>query len=1231
MQIELNGKRNITLDFDAPKKFKLFKDGVEIPYIRTGKNSIRVGRGIEGVAEVEEIVEKPKIVKPMQLQPQQMALVNPNDVIAINQAAQQLEIEQGLLAETQKQVGLKQDYLDIQQQRINEAVSLVQNLETNNAERISATESGLFNLAGEIANVENNAAEGINTALNELEVHKKANNPHKITKNTIGLDKVDNTSDMDKPVSKAVQKALDEKADKTDIQAIREEIGEYQEKNEKISNALSTYTGGLASMSDHRELEGRDFPDQHPIGAITGLQNALDDKVNKTAEASKVYGTDESGQQTTYNLSQLGGVSDVRVDGESVVTDNVANLGSMALGDADDYSTTAQADLRYAAISYEGTIDNHIENKNNPHEVTKDQVGLGNADNTSDLDKPISTATQTALNGKVNTTDLGNAELDIQKNGTSVGKFTANASTDKVINLVIPTQASDINALPDSTKYGASLSLNINSSTYVVTAQLKDQNGDNLGSAQTIDLPLESVVVNGSYDSVNKKIILTLENGNTIDIPVGDLVAGLQSEITENNKLSADLVDDTTTTNKFVTSSDISTWNAKQDMLVSGTNIKTVNNNSLLGSGNINIDSLPSQTGQSGKFLTTDGSSASWGTVDALPSQSGQSGKFLTTNGTTASWDSVPSSLFIAIYNSTSFSDIVTAYNAGKQVICSYSGIIYYLRYVSASEAIFFSVNRTGLYMAYVNSSNVWSDENTDIPTKTSDLNNDSGYITGITSSDVTTALGYTPYDSSNPSGYTSNVGTVTSVNNTSPDANGNVTLSIPAAQVNSDWNAMSGVAQILNKPSLATVATTGAYSDLSGTPTVDQTYDGTSTNAQSGTAVAGAISGKADTDLSNLTSQGQNIANWSSNVTNCITEIPQDIKLELNNGTLTLKAGSKVYVPNGFESDGVTPKFDVVTVESDFTRSTYGYTVQTLLLVTPSNTGIIDLYTEQCHSGTVAPTAASYMFWYDTVNNLVKLTTDGGSTWTSGYSLPVGLVTSTTTTYSSIDHVFNGFGYIGSTVFALPGVKGLIPDGRNADGSLKNIEVVVNSVMTYTITGWERLDLLLYGNSINVWPSQYSRYTDENFYEVYDVIQSKWVKSSAMVFGFASFNSKITSFTPKTAFHALDYNDSSTISGWSMPSSRYIDLTLGASGTTYTAPANGWFAAVGDPTNVTGYLAFAQTDTSIGSGTIVVPDTSYTGTRTSICCYKGKSVNLYYGRMNITVLRFYYAEGENV
>jgi hypothetical protein len=51
---------------------------------------------------------------------------------------------------------------------------------------------------------------------------------------------------------------------------------------------------------------------------------------------------------------------------------------------------------------------------------------------------------------------------------------------------------------------------------------------------------------------------------------------------------------------------------AKQDTLVSGTNIKTVNGTSLLGSGNLVVDGLPSQAGKNGKYLKTDGSSATW-------------------------------------------------------------------------------------------------------------------------------------------------------------------------------------------------------------------------------------------------------------------------------------------------------------------------------------------------------------------------------------------------------------------------------------------------------------------------------------------------------------------------------------------------------------------------------------------------------------------------------------------
>jgi hypothetical protein len=47
---------------------------------------------------------------------------------------------------------------------------------------------------------------------------------------------------------------------------------------------------------------------------------------------------------------------------------------------------------------------------------------------------------------------------------------------------------------------------------------------------------------------------------------------------------------------------------------------------------------IPSQTGNAGRYLTTNGASASWGVVDALPSQTGNAGKYLTTDGTDPSW-----------------------------------------------------------------------------------------------------------------------------------------------------------------------------------------------------------------------------------------------------------------------------------------------------------------------------------------------------------------------------------------------------------------------------------------------------------------------------------------------------------------------------------------------------------------------------------------------------------------
>ena len=156
---------------------------------------------------------------------------------------------------------------------------------------------------------------------------------------------------------------------------------------------------------------------------------------------------------------------------------------------------------------------------------------------------------------------VNDSTITINTNGTLLDTFTLNQATAKTIDITIPTDANDIGALPNTTKYGKSISLELNSSTYVLTLTLKDQDGTTLNS-QTVDFPIESVVVGGSYNDTDKKIVLTLQNGTTIDVPVGDLIAGLQTEITSTNKLNADLIENGTT-NLLVNQTEKTAWNGK--------------------------------------------------------------------------------------------------------------------------------------------------------------------------------------------------------------------------------------------------------------------------------------------------------------------------------------------------------------------------------------------------------------------------------------------------------------------------------------------------------------------------------------------------------------------------------------------------------------------------------------------------------------------------------------------
>ena len=74
-------------------------------------------------------------------------------------------------------------------------------------------------------------------------------------------------------------------------------------------------------------------------------------------------------------------------------------------------------------------VEEHVGNSDNPHKVTKAQVGLSNVDNTSDLNKPISTAAQAALDKKANQTDVDSIKNNTTLIQNSGGGFAGGADS----------------------------------------------------------------------------------------------------------------------------------------------------------------------------------------------------------------------------------------------------------------------------------------------------------------------------------------------------------------------------------------------------------------------------------------------------------------------------------------------------------------------------------------------------------------------------------------------------------------------------------------------------------------------------------------------------------------------------------------------------------------------------------------------------------------------------------
>ena len=336
-----------------------------------------------------------------------------------------------------------------------------------------------------------------------------------------------------------------------------------------------------------------------------------------------------------------------------------------------------------------------------------------------------------------------------------------------------------------------------------------------------------------------------------------------------------------------------------------------------------------------------------------------------------------------------------------------------------------------------------------------------------------------------------------------------NLTLPTPSAGKAIVWN--SDGTNLEN----STVAVNALESTLNGYKIAAKSAATTATEkasiatnqAQTATTQAGIATQKA--------SEASTVVNRLTKMqTNTPIVIPQDIKLELSSGTLTIKAGTKFYAADGTQ----------YSIASDVVAGVGGANAPYFIFPQTSG-GVTYAQVSICYSGSTAPTVSGSALWLDTPNNVIKYTSDSGATWNNTtYGLPIAICTPSSGSWVSIDKVFNGFGYIASTVFVLPGVKGLIPDGRNADGTLKNIEYTQNSVAFYTgSSGLNGEYNIVSETGGSVYPLDCSYDSNDNIIKR----TNGALAANRYIFGTATFQSgTITSFNIKTTFHAVDYND---------------------------------------------------------------------------------------------------------
>jgi hypothetical protein len=228
------------------------------------------------------------------------------------------------------------------------------------------------------------------------------------------LNNVDNTSDANKPVSSATQSALNAKQDTlvsgTNIKTING-TSVLGSGNIAISSAVAWggVTGTLSNQTDlQTALDGK-VDENTAITGATKTKITFDAKGLVTAGADLAAGDIPSGIDAAKISTGL--ISNAEFDYLNGLTDNIQTqftgkqdvlVSATNIKTINSTSVLGSGNISVEPVITATTSADYYRGDKTFATLNKAAVGLGNVENTSDANKPVSTATQTALDAKTN-------------------------------------------------------------------------------------------------------------------------------------------------------------------------------------------------------------------------------------------------------------------------------------------------------------------------------------------------------------------------------------------------------------------------------------------------------------------------------------------------------------------------------------------------------------------------------------------------------------------------------------------------------------------------------------------------------------------------------------------------------------------------------------------------------------------------------------------------------------